>query len=250
MKKRRGNSRFFVTFVSVIGGAFFVYKLVIYLMSTMNVFVIDEIRFKGQKTIKLETLMARTDSLINKNLFSLKKDNIASNFANIHRIESIDIYRKFPNSLVISITERIPVFYIKTVDGVIYPVDQNAIVIPFPENEQKEDMAFVSISLPAENLEFGKPISDELLDIMLYERKELTHFEPDFLNCFSEICLEENKLVFIEADQGYRVIFEIDELLKTAREFMKLKDTFSFDCNKRIDMRHDGLYRITKMEKK
>lgn len=250
MKKRRGNSRFFVTFVSVIGGVFLLYRLVIYLLSTLNMFVIDEIRFTGYKTINLETLQARTDSLLNKNLYSLKKEKVAGSFADFHRIEEVNISRKFPNSLVITIIERIPVFYVKTTDGTIYPIDKYAVVTPFPENKLKEDMPFVSILLPADSLEFGKTVSDELLDIMLYERKKLIQFVPDFFNCFSEICLEDDKLIFIEANQGYRVMFEITELRATALEYMKLKDTFSFDSKTLVDMRRDGIYRITKMEKR
>ncbi|MCF7918482.1 MAG: FtsQ-type POTRA domain-containing protein [Candidatus Cloacimonetes bacterium] len=250
MRKRRGNSRFFIIFISVLSGVFLLYQLLIYLNSNLNILPVKEITVSGNSTILTASLLAAADSLHYKNLYSLPKVEILRCFQSFPRIARIVISRKFPDELHLKITERIPVFNVKTVDGYIFPVDENALAISPPEDGRKEDMPFISLKLPADSIYIGNVISDEFLGTMLQKRKDIIQLEPDFFDYFSEIYLENDKPVFIETDQGYRVVFAFTELDLAAQEYMKLKDTFSFDSNTLIDMQQDGLYRITKMEKK
>lgn len=248
MKKRRGNSRFFVIFVSVIAGSFLFYNLIHYIISNIDFFLIRDIRFEGQTTIPLASLTEAAYPLLDQNLYKLKNDDIRQRFQGFHRIAALDISRRLPNILLLKIQERIAVFHIKSIDGEIFPVDESGIVIPTAENNSEVNLPFISVNLPAVSIIYGKVVNDKFLSDILLKRKEIILLEPAFFDNFSEIYMEDGNLIFVEAEQGYRVVFDYKQLNDTAREYMKIKDTFSFNSQTRIDMRHEGLYRITKLE--
>lgn len=248
MRKRRGNSRYITIFITVILTAYLIYRLTMHFICKIDFFQINDISFNGNNAILTAELAEAALPLNYRNLFELKDPDIELCFKRFHRIDTLYVKRSLPDELQITIVEKIPVFHIKTEDGRIYSIDKDAVLIPAPKDFSKENLPFIPIKEISDNLTYGEVLDNEDIRSILEIQDLLKSQIPNFFIFFSEVFMDNKKITFVEAEQGYRIIFDEKGFLTSAKEYMKIKDTFSFDNKTCIDMRKDGYYRIIKLE--
>ena len=246
MKKRRGNTRYFAKFAAAIIGVYILISLIIMLIYNLNIFLISEVRFTGQKTILLDNLIQSANDLIGQNLFRVPEAEIKKHFTSYSRIKDLYIRRRLFDKLQINIIERLPIFQIKTADGKILLVDIESVLLSDNETAVFEDIPIISVKASSDSLKFGNIIIDPFLNKMLAIYPEIMHAEPNFLDFISEIYEDQDDLYLVEYKQGYKLIFDSDKFVENVRDYMEIKNTFSFDSNTTIDMTLANNYRVTK----
>ncbi len=246
MKKQRGNTRYFARFAAYITAIYLVFRLILYLVYNLNIFLISEIRFTGQKTILVDNLIQSANELYGQNLFRVTETEVKNHFTSFSRIKNLSIQRKIPDILKINIVERQPVFQIKTADGKILLVDNEAVLLSNNETAAIENLTIISVKVYSDTLKFGNIIFDPFLSKMLYFYPEIVEVEPKFFDFISEIYENQDGLYLVEYKQGYKMIFDESRFIENIREYMEIKNTFSFDSDTIIDMTIANNYRVTK----
>ena len=248
MRKRRGNTRYFVWFLSIIGGSFLAFRLILFLLYSLNVFLINELTFTGQTTLLEDNLKQVGDELIGRNLFRVSENEVKDIYTSISRIKELSISRRLFDKLQINIIERKPVFQILTRDGKIMLVDDKSVVLSLSEASQPENLTIISVQATSDTLEPGKRLKDPFLSDMLKIYPEIKKAEPDFFDFISEIYIIEGDLYMVENRQGYRIILPTTNLLQNIIDYMDIKNTYSFDNKTIIDMTIENNYRVSKRE--
>lgn len=248
MRKRRGNSRYIVIFLTVIIAGYIIFRFASQYVTKMDFFQVEEISFSGNRAILTAELAEAALPLHYKNLFELSQESIRKEFSRFYRIDTLEVKRSLPNKLMIRVKEKVPVFHLKSYDGKVYSIDKKAILIPPPRDFSRENLPFITLQDSSLVFEFGKKIVSSEVSEIIQKTQKISEEIPDFFIYFSEIYTQDNKIIFVEAEQGYRVIFDPEDMLTAAKEYMMIKDTFSFDNKTYIDMRQDGIYRINKLE--
>jgi len=246
MKKRRGNTRYFAIFTLVIIAAVIIIKLSSVLLHNLDIFLIKDIQFNGNITINEDCLINAGSELIGKNLFHISESEIKKLFNAISRLEDLEISRRFPGKLLITIIERIPVFQIKTIDGKIKLVDDKGFMVSESETSLLENLPIISLSVDYDSLAYGKKVNDPFLNFLLNYHKNIKQIEPDFYDYISEIFPIKENICVVEYQKGYRVIIDRDDFLNGISEFMDIKNTCSFDSDTIIDMTYENNYLVTR----
>ena len=248
MKKRRGNTRYFAWFASIIAGTYIIFRLVLLLLYSLNIFMIKELTFTGNQAILSDNLRHSGEELIGENMFRVNSSDVKKVYSSFSRIKDLSVSRKLLNKLQINIIERQPVFQILTQDGEILIVDIEQIILSFSEAARSENITIISVEASADTLRAGKKVNDPFLQQMIDIYPTVKEAEPDFFDCTSEIYLDEGDLYMVENKQGYRFILPRKNLLKNIVDYMDIKNTYSFDNKTIIDMTIENNYRVSKRE--
>jgi hypothetical protein len=248
MRKRRGNTRYFSIFTAVIAGSYFIYWLSSLLFTNLDIFIVREINFTGNQAIYNDDLQNACNSLIGTNLFSISESETKNLFSGFSRIKDLSLSRKIPDKLEITIVERVPIFKIKTSDGIIYPVDAESFLLSGSESYLPENLPIISIVSKSDSLLFGCPIKDDFLADMLNAYPKIKSLEPDFFNHISEIYKNQDGLFLVEYEHGYKISLDENNFIENIIDYMEIRNTCSYDRDTIIDMTLANTYRVQKRE--
>jgi len=248
MRKRRGNTRYFAWFLTIIGGLYLAFRLILLLLYSLNIFMIKDLSFTGQMAIATDNLKQAGDDLIGRNLFRVSQEEVKDIYSSFSRIKDLSISRRLFGKLQINIVERKPVFQVLTHDGKILLVDDESVILSLSESSLTENPTIISVKALSDTLEPGKSLKDPFLEEMLKMYPKIKEAEPDFYDYISEIYVKDGDLYMVESRQGYRIILPRENLLQNIIDYMDIKNTYSFDNKTIIDMTIENNYRISKWE--
>ncbi|MCF7912235.1 MAG: FtsQ-type POTRA domain-containing protein [Candidatus Cloacimonetes bacterium] len=248
MKKRRGNTRYFAWFISIIIASYIIFRLIMLLFYSLNIFMIKELDFSGNKALLADNLRMAGASLIGQNMFRVTSSEVKELYSAFSRIKDLSVKRRLPGKLKIKIVERQPVFQILTQDGEILVVDIEQILLSFTEAAISDDITIISVQASSDTLQEGKKINDPFLEQMISLFPAIQEAEPDFFDYISEIYLDGQDLYMVENKQGYKIILPQENLLQSIIDYMDIKNTYSFDNKTIIDMTIENNYRVIKRE--
>ncbi|MCK4694671.1 MAG: FtsQ-type POTRA domain-containing protein [Candidatus Cloacimonetes bacterium] len=235
-KKRRGSSRYFVVFIFLIillFGGFIGIKRII---QSIGYFNIEKIEVVGNNILEPDFLLNLCNDLIGENLFSVSKKDILKKYENVIRIKDIKVLKIIPGKLKIKIIERKAVFLIKTKEGVLYPVDEDKIILD-SNYSFKEILPIISLGLSKNEIIFGKVISNEFIDRIFDFRLSVNSVESKFFNKISEFYEEDEDIYMVELNKGYKIIFGDGEMEDKLKRFMFLEKNRDFERGSIIDLR-------------
>jgi cell division septal protein FtsQ len=248
MKKRRGNTRYFAWFASIITASYIIFRLVLLLLYSLNIFMIKELTFTGNQAVLTDNLRHSGEELIGQNMFRVNSADVKEIYSSFSRIKDLSVTRKLFNKLQINIIERQPAFQILTMDGEILVVDTEQILLSFSEAARSEDITIISVEVSSDTLQAGEKVNDPFLQQMIELYPAIREAEPEFFDYISEIYINDEELYMVENKQGYRIILPQENLLQNIVDYMDIKNTYSFDNKTIIDMTIENNYRVSKRE--
>ncbi len=162
--KRRGHSRYLLLFAAIS----IVLVIGVYIgslqLKNMEYFTVNKIEVVGNVNLNSLFLEELSKEFIGMNLFSVNLDDLIFKYDNIARINSIKAKRDIPDKLVIVIKERIGYLYVKTVEGILFPIDFERIVLDNRGFYPNEDLPVYDSNLSSEQLVIGDNIIDDGLE--------------------------------------------------------------------------------------
>lgn len=239
-RKRRGHSRYFIYFIlMLIGLAAFVYGAY-YLFSTVSWFNIEQIQISGNSTVSDSLLIQATQSFNGKNLFSISKDEVISKVKKFSRIKDVKVQRRLFHTLNIIVTERKSCLYVKTLEGDLFPIDDEGVVLEKFGSVYNENLPIVNLLINNADIHPGKPIKNASLAKILEVHHQIKTESPEFLSNISEYYTINNTVYIIDARNGLRFIPSTQNLARQLSRYEFVKDNGNVSNNAILDLRFDN----------
>ncbi|MCL2063663.1 MAG: FtsQ-type POTRA domain-containing protein [Candidatus Cloacimonetes bacterium] len=236
-KKVRGNSRFYIYWVVLLGVVFYGGYHLTTLFRETSLFRIKEIHIKGNRLVDKDILYNIAEPFKGVNFFSLNVEDLALRFQAMSRIKSIKTMRIFPSRLIITVRERNGVFYVKDNSGEFHPIDNERFILDKADWYLEEDLPLININIPRENIIVGQKLEDPRIEYIFYVYDIMTHTNPDILPDISEFYFIRNDLYFVDMQSGSRVVLSTEDLSQQINRFVFLRNNQGFDRNSTIDLR-------------
>ncbi|CAM3125122.1 FtsQ-type POTRA domain-containing protein [Streptobacillus felis] len=141
----------------------FVY--VIFLFIESDFFLVKKVNVEGNISLVKEDISSKFDKLKGEKIFSLDLSEMRNRLEEDVRIESVNISRKFPDTINVNIEERIPIGIISK-NNKYYYIDKNLNIFAYYK-EVKEDNLPI-IDLKEENVEDIKELLSNVLNTKIY----------------------------------------------------------------------------------
>ncbi len=220
-RKRRGNSRYVIFFLLI------VLLLVVTIwglnsvIKKMDLFNIKSIDISGNEHLEREFLRELASEFVGVNLFAIPVRTITYKYENIVRIEKIKIRRIIPGKLKIIVQERAGFLYVKTVEGVLIPLDKEKRILATPftnysntsttsDNSKKqgfyltEDLPIVHTTIKLEDLVMGEILEDVFVDKVydLHNHVLLSNINDKFISEYYQL---KEEIFLIELHTGSHI---------------------------------------------
>ena len=130
--------------------------------TTSSIFNITEIVVEGNNGVQKETIIGLADVQIGENIFKVNTNNMISNIKNNTYIKSVEVNRVFPNTLKITVSERIEKYMLECAGNYIY-IDSQGYLLQLTE-----------VALDAPILTGFEANGEQLLKIKRLDGKDLS----------------------------------------------------------------------------
>ena len=236
-RKKRGSTRYLFFFVLISLTATGLWNLTTYFLKDIDAFNIKKIEVVGYKNLDPSFLESLSDEFIGVNIFKVKKQNFIRKYENIVRVKRVSVSRRLPSTMMIEITERLGILYVKATNGEFYPIDDEFIVLDKDDFYFFEDIPLANINIDSANIQVGEKIHNETLDRIVDLHNNIMKINKTFINNISEYYIRKNDIAFIDSHAGSRVVLgETDIELKLNR-YLFLYNNKGFNKNTLIDLR-------------
>lgn len=128
-------------------------------------FLINNVRFKGNKIIKTAALQKEGDSFKGENILFIKEKDVVDKIKINPYIDEVKIKRSLPKTLDINVTEKNVAYYIK--DGNVVDVLSSDLIILEKTNEVSDKNLIEIVGIKNPKHEIGKEIIDTSNDTRL-----------------------------------------------------------------------------------
>ena len=139
----------------------FIIGTTIFVMTT-PIFNVTEINVEGNSRISNERIESLSKISLNVNTYQYSKKNIIENIKEEPYIESVQVKRKLPSTIIINVEERNRDFFISNYGSYIY-IDKQGYILEI-SNEVEKLPEIKGFSTNTENLVPGNRISDDDLE--------------------------------------------------------------------------------------
>lgn len=239
-RKRRGNSRYYMFFivalVGIAGLGFGVYTLL------MNVSWFDatDIQYSGNSSVPDSLIIPIIARFKGHNLLSIPKGDIREQLLAFARVNHVEIRKRLPHTLAITINERQGLLYIKSTEGDLYPIDADGLVLEQYDKVYREDLPIVATFLTNAQMKPGTVLSKPYLKKILTLHKQICASAPDFVANISEYYMIDNIIHIIDTRTGTRIIPSETDIAGQLKRYSFVHENGNIKPNSVIDLRFDN----------
>ena len=236
-RKKTGSSRYFFYFILSTGIIIAGYYGLKNLITKMDMFYINKIEISGNINLETEFLQNLSRDFLGQNLYAVSKKDVLQKYENIVRIDDIKVIKVFPDELRIKVEEKKGIFYLKSKEGELFPIDGNRIVLDNKNFYEDEIIPVIETDIPADNFLFGKKIENDFMERVFTFYDRLIKTAPEFSNHISEFYEDDGDIVMVEPNIGYRIIFGDDEIEDKLKRYVFLEQNRTFEKGTIVDLR-------------
>ena len=237
VKKKTGSSRYFFYFIFSTGIIIIAYFGVKSLIIKMDMFYISKIEISGNTNLETEFLQNLSRDFLGQNLYAISKKNVLQKYENIVRIDDIKVTKVFPDELRIMVKEKKGIFYLKSKEGELFPIDRNRIVLDNKNFYEHEIIPVIETNIPSDIFLFGEKIENDFVERVFTFYDRLIKTNPEFSNHISEFYKDDDDIIMVETNIGYRIIFGDDEVEEKLKRYVFLEQNRSFEKGTIVDLR-------------
>lgn len=239
-RKRRGSSRYYLYFVFSLLGIALLGIGIYFLMINVPYFNLKQVQFNGNAAVSDSLLAKLTNPCKGQNLLAISKSELRARLSTFARIKGVRIRRRLPSTLLIQITERKGMLYLKSTDGDLFPIDEDCIALEKYGNVYNEDLPVVSTYLSSKQLKSGAKLNKPDLSLILQAHKQILKEAPHFAAHISEYYVVDNTVYLIDAKQGTRIIPSRENLSKQFQRYQFVQDNGNINPHSVVDLRFDN----------
>ena len=189
-----------------------------------SIFKINSIKVINNSLINEKEIKKKLDNLYKSNIFFLKKTEVENPLSGIDFLKTIEVKKKYPNTIIIKVIETIPVaiFYKNKVK---YLIDDSSNLVLFKESEKLKNLP---------NL-FGDNAESKL--IIFYEELRINKFPMDRIKNYYYFQIGRWDL---ELFNNRIIKFPDKNIKKSINKSVELLKRNDFKNYNTIDLRVDG----------
>ncbi len=238
VRKKTGSSRYFFYFILSTGIIIAGYLGLKNLITKMDMFYIDKIEISGNINLETEFLQSLSRDFLGQNLYAISKKDVLQKYENIVRIDDIKVVKVFPDELKIKVEEKKGIFYLKSKEGELFPIDKNRIVLDNKNFYEHEIIPVIETDILANNFLYGEKIENDFVErvFTFYDRLIKTNLE--FSNHISEFYEDNGNIIMVETNIGYRIIFGEEEIEEKLKRYVFLEQNRTFEKGTIVDLRY------------
>jgi len=181
-------------------------------------FQIQNISFKGNQVLSNPEVLEWVGSLKGKNLFAINLAELNQRLSEHPWVKSSSLQRRFPESLVIEITERVP--YARVMKDQVYLMDNFGVILS-PEQPEYGHLPLIIMDKNKEkNLSNEKALYS--LKTMRYFNK-LSFFKNNPLD--GAVMKSHSRVLFATKNRDLQIQMSMDELNEGFKNFMIILDS-------------------------
>lgn len=208
-------------------------------------FQITDIRIEGLDTYASEIARASIDEVRSSSLYGLPRNNyVLLQVGAIEKLlqsrtvlDSVELVKRFPHTLVVRAAEREVAFVVVSPNGVAYIADDGTLVRWYAPNEQVDTARFITIKV-AENIE-NHGLRESVLDRETVTRLNVisNHASSLHRGSLGYVSLEaESETATLEFVGGVAVVLRMDADIDVQMQKARLSSV-KFPAAKKIDVR-------------
>ena len=236
-RKRRGNSRYYLFyFVSLV----LVTSLGIatwFTLTHVKLFALKHVVVTGNTAIPDSLIQKATSSYMGMNLLAISRKDITCRLAGFSRIKDVKLRKKLLHTIQLEITERKGLIYLKSLEGDLYPIDADAIVLAKYSSVYSEDLPIFSTYFSSKQFKAGQKLKKPGLGRILALHQRIAKEAPDFLPRISEYYFIDNTVNIIDAKYGTRIIPSDEDLASQLKRYLFVQDNGNIDRRGVVDLR-------------
>ncbi len=237
VRKRRGNSRYYLFFFLSLLIASSLGIGVWYTLTHVNLFQLKKININGTTAIPDSLIQKATSHYLGANLLSISSADIKRDLHKFSRVKDVKLRKKLLHSLDINIEERKGVLYVKSYEGDLYPIDAEGVVLAKYSTVYNEDIPVFSTYYVGKQLKAGLRLKKNGLTRILNLHQRIQKEAPDFIPYISEYFFIDNTINIVDAKHGTRLIPSEDDLANQLKRYIFVQENGNIDRRGVVDLR-------------
>ena len=237
IRKRRGNSRYYLFFFLSLLLTASLGLGVWYTLTHVNLFQLKKINITGNTAIPDSLLHKATMQYLDKNLLAIKSSDIKRDLHKFSRVKEVKLRRRLLHTLDIVIEERKGALYIKSYEGDLYPIDSEGIILAKYSSVANEDIPVYSTYFVGKQLKAGLKLNKGSLTRVLKLHQRIQKEAPDFIPYISEYFYIDNTINIVDAKHGTRLIPSEDDLANQLKRYVFVQENGNIDRRGVVDLR-------------
>ncbi len=236
-RKRRGNSRYVVFFVIALVVTITAIVGIYHALLHVSWFDLQKIQVRNNQHIPTAMIEPAASKFLGDNLLAIPTREIATEVSQIARVKSVKVRRKLLHTLEISVVERDGFLYVKSLDGDLYPMDSEGVILENLTSYYSEDLPVLNTYLSGDQFVSGQVLDKPYIKRILSMHKSITEELPDFVSQISEYFMVDDTVYIIDARYGTRFIPSDDDLIGQLKRYIFVQDNGNVNRNTVIDLR-------------
>ena len=248
-KKKKKKISFLRRLILFLLKVFLIFGIMIALVIYIPIFKVSEADITGLFYLEKDALDTQLEDLKGENIVFLNKQKYKETFLANSYVKEVEIKRKYPNKLLVTIKERAPVALLVTSDGFIQ-ISEDSIFLDIRQSPGSYDLPLVTgielYAIPG----VGKKIENLALEEAL---KIISGSNRILMDKIAEINIENDRIIAYTRN-GIIVLLggaeDIDNKLKILEGIMEdiVDVTISVSEIEHIDLRFKGTYVIKRIQ--
>lgn len=239
-RKRRGSSRYYIFFVLILialAGLGIGLRSWLSSVSWLN---LETVRVSGNSCVADSVIHAMIEPYIGQNLLTLPKDEIESTISNLSRVKGVRVRSRLLNTLLVELEERKGCLYLRSLEGDLFPIDEEGVVLAKYSDVYRENLPVMSILLHNSAIKQGEKLESAPLARVLAVHKKIIKEAPDFLPHISEYYTIDNIVHIIDARDGTRLIPSSENMAKQFSRYEFVQDNGNVSEGAILDLRFEN----------
>ena len=247
-RKRRGNSRYFMFFLLILIGLAALGFTGFELLSRMDLLNIRKIEISGNSAVADSLIRAELKPYLGRNLLRVDKKEVSRRVAGFARVKEARVRRKLFSTLQLRITERKASLYVKSLEGELFPIDSEGVVLENFGSVYTENLPLVGLLFPNSEFEGGKKLKSPSLDKILATHTRILKEAPDFAQNVSEYYTLDNLVYIVDIRGGERIIPSEKNLAQQLSRYEFVRNNGNIAPSSILDLRLDNQVVVKKVD--
>jgi cell division septal protein FtsQ len=237
IRKRRGNSRYFLFFLIALIGIAALGSGVYYLLMNVSWLNIQDVQITGNTSLPDSLITALADSYKGQNILSVTEKEVRQSLSAFARIRDVEVRKHLPGILKVMLRERQGILYLKSTEGDLFPVDGDGLVLERYDTVYREDLPVLTTYFTNAQLKPGTIMKKAPVTKVLALHKAITAQYPEFLPVISEYYMIDNTIHIVDSRYGTRIIPAEAQIADQLRRYLFVQDNGNINRNSLVDLR-------------
>lgn len=240
-KRKKKTSSVFLVIITII---LIISALSFYFLSQSDYFLVNYIKVKDIKHLSEKEVLElanieRGVSIFHQDLKTSSEEIIQHSF-----VKDVDVFRKLPDTVIIEVTERMPLAIVVSSSGEFFKIDKENVYLEKIEKISESELPMITGIDVSNDVNPGEHISDEKVSTGI-ETVRLLWNQYNAQKYFNEIRIRDEKNILLYTFEGIEIRFgNIDNIgrkFELFRNVYEIKEEEELGTIEYIDVSYDKL---------